>query len=63
MGRWEDNCRRFMVYHNDGFQINCVYLDNGERFHTSGFQSLLVISVCWWMGEMYNEEGIRIRSG
>ena len=50
MGRWERDSRRFVVFSNDGFKIICRYLDNDEVFHTFGFQSLLKIEICWWMG-------------
>ena len=52
-GRWATrghSCRRFVVLSNDGFKINCRYLDNGEIFHTHGLQPLLKIEICWWMG-------------
>ncbi len=37
--------RCFVVCSNDGFQINCRYLDNDEMFYTHGFQSLIKIEM------------------
>lgn len=43
--RWDNESRRFVVYaKSDGdFKIHGQYLDNGEKFHTHGFQSILKI--------------------
>lgn len=43
--QWEDDDRRFVVYaKSDGdFKVHGRYLDNGETFHTHGFQPILKI--------------------
>lgn len=50
--RWERSSRRFVVFYNDGFKIECRYLDTGEMFHTEGFQSIFKIEIDWWMGAL-----------
>ena len=45
IGCWEGNARCFVVCSNDGFQINCRYLDNDEVFYTHGLQPLMKIEM------------------
>ncbi len=47
--KWEGDGRRFVVTSQSDY-MHGRYLDDGSTFHTDWEQSIVKLSVCWWMG-------------